>query len=163
MQMTAVVGNAKTVCIFIQSQPKSCNITRQLQHLQWPNPLACCHLPQSQRILPTKVLHFILYNFDKSCMNMQTVLEATVVAEQSWQTHPEQSPQLWQLLQQWRLSLECPGLLGVHGSATTQATLDSIATTSSHTLPCRCRNQLSTASPEVSGKKGFNQDNACKC
>ena len=89
---------------------------------------------------------------DQGCTNMQTVLPCTVVAEQLWQTYPEQSPQLWQLLQQWRLSLGCPGLPGVHGSATIPTTRGSSATASSHRLPCLFHSPQGTPSPEVRGK-----------
>ena len=82
---------------------------------------------------------------------MQTVLECTVVAEQLWQTHPEQSPQLWQLLQQWRWSLVSPGLPGSRGSATTPTTLGSSATPSRHKLPDQSHSQQDTLSPEVRG------------
>ena len=80
---------------------------------------------------------------------MQTVLECTVVAEQLWQMYPEQSPQLWQLLQQWQSSLGCPA---VHGSATIPTTLGSSATPSSRRLEDRCCSLPSTASPEVRGE-----------
>ena len=80
---------------------------------------------------------------------MQTVLECTVVAEQLWQTHPEQSPQLWQLLQQWPLT---PGSPGTHNPATRSTSPGNSAIPSRRTPPDLPHNRQGTLSPEVKGK-----------